>query len=43
MKVREVKGIGTKRTTGKIKDTQGWFVENINKIGKPLGQPTKIK
>lgn len=32
----EISQIETKNPVGKINETQSWFFEKINKIGKPL-------
>ena len=43
-KIREeINEIETKKTLEKINETKSWFVEKINKIGKPLDRLTKKK
>jgi len=40
----EINEIQTKKTIEKINETRSWFIENINKIDKPLARlTTKIK
>jgi hypothetical protein len=33
--------IGTKRKIQRINETKSWFIENINKINKPLSKLTE--
>ena len=39
----EINGIETKKTITKINKTESWFFEKINKIDKPLAEPSRKK
>ena len=44
VKIREeINKIENNNTTEKINETKSWFIENINKIGKPLARCIKKK
>lgn len=39
----KINKIETREKTGKVNKTKSWFFENINKLDKTLGRPTKKK
>jgi hypothetical protein len=44
IKIRaEINKIDTKKTIQRINETKSWFLENINKIDRPLANLTKTR
>jgi hypothetical protein len=44
IKIRaEINEIETKKTIQRINETKSWYFEKINKINRPLANPTKMR